>query len=119
MDDNLRKLTESWLLRGVETYRQPQWCPPVDVYQCRHGWLLKFELAGVRPEDIDVQTCGRELRVSGVRRDFCTHQGRAWSMEIAYNRFARAVELPCDLDGVEVRCEWRDGMLLVTLEPEG
>lgn len=118
MGDILRKLTDAWLLQGARSYQEPRWRPSVDIYRCGAGWLVKFELAGVRPEDIELQLRGRRLLVSGMRRDSCITQGKAWSMEIAYNRFERAVELPCDLDGVTIDSEYQDGMLLVTVKTE-
>jgi HSP20 family molecular chaperone IbpA len=34
-------------------------------------------------------------------------------MEIAYNRFERTIELPCDLARAQITVECRDGMLLL------
>jgi len=45
------------------------WAPAVDVYRVGEGWLLKFDLAGVRPEDIQLHAAGRKLTVSGRMRD--------------------------------------------------
>jgi HSP20 family protein len=36
-------------------------------------------------------------------------------MEIAYSRFERSVELPCNLDRADITTEYRDGMLLVRI----
>ena len=92
------------------------WRPAADVYHCPEGWLVKFDLAGVRPEDVEVSVRGRCLIVSGVRRDWiCQEELRCYSMEISYHRFQRAVELPCELDTVQVKTDYRFGMLLVRL----
>ena len=72
-----------------------RWQPPVDVYRSPRGWLLKFDLAGVRPEDVQVRIAGSRVTVSGVRRDWILEQGYSYhSMEISYNRFERVIELP-------------------------
>lgn len=93
--------------------------PPVDIYRTTGGWLLKFELAGVRPEEIEVRLDGARLTVRGVRRDQavfeCQH---AWSMEIVYNRFERSIMLPAAVERSQVSCDYRDGMLLVRIETE-
>jgi HSP20 family molecular chaperone IbpA len=34
-------------------------------------------------------------------------------MEIAYSRFERVLELPCDLGRAEIETTYRDGMLFV------
>jgi HSP20 family protein len=96
---------------------QQVWKPPVDVYRKCNGWLLKFDLAGVRPEDVRVRIGGSRLTVSGVRRDWVVEQGYSYhSMEISYNRFERSIELPGDLRGAEYSLEARDGLLLVRVD---
>ena len=90
------------------------WRPSADIYRTRMGWVIKMELAGVRPEDINVQANGSEIYVSGVRRDRFVEEGWShYSMEIAYSRFERAIELPCNLDRASVSVEYHEGLLLV------
>src|SRR5262249_32001761 len=50
--------------------RGEAWQPPADVYRTRGGWLVKLDLAGVRPEDVQVSVSGPLLTVRGMRRDF-------------------------------------------------
>lgn len=96
---------------------QAGWQPPVDVYRCRHGWVLKFDLAGIRPDDIQVRVQGQQLTVSGIRRDWRIHDWQeAHRMEIAYSRFERSVQLPESIDQAKVETDYRDGMFLVHLE---
>lgn len=96
------------------------WQPSADIYRTSSGWLVKFDLAGVRPDEIQVRLESRGLTVSGVRRDWsiaeCQH---SYSMEISYNRFQRTVKLPCEVEHARTSTEYRDGMLLVRLECEG
>ena len=90
------------------------WEPAADVYRTPLGWLVKFEMAGVRPEDIKLEAVGNTLTVSGVRRDRVREEGcRYYRMEIAYNRFERTLELPCEIGRGDVSTDYRDGMLLV------
>src|SRR5215475_13529597 len=90
------------------------WRPSADIYRTSEGWVVKLELAGVRPEDINVLTSGSELFVSGVRRDRFVEEGWShYSMEITYSRFERTIELPCNLDRASVSIEYQEGLLLV------
>ena len=45
------------------------WQPQVDIYRSRDGWVVKLELAGVRPQDVSITVHGSQLRVDGVRHD--------------------------------------------------
>ena len=93
------------------------WHPPVDIYRKGRDWLLKFDLAGVRAEDVRVRVGGSKVTVSGIRRDWVMELGYSYhSMEISYNRFERTIELPGDLSGAEYSLETKDGLLLVRVE---
>jgi HSP20 family protein len=92
------------------------WQPPVDIYRTPSGWLVKMDLAGVTPEDIQVRIEGSTLTVEGSRRDWLASAGlQHYSMEISYSRFSRSVTLPCVIQSARWEKEYRDGMLLVTL----
>jgi HSP20 family protein len=96
------------------------WQPLADVYRTRDGWLLKFDLAGVRPEDVRVIVHGRRVSVSGVRRDLMLEEGCSYySMEISYNRFERSLDMPADLEHARITLEARNGLLLVRMITEG
>ena len=93
-----------------------EWQPPVDIYQASWGWILKFELAGVRMDDIDVHVSKRTVTVSGIRRDYMVESGcNHYSMEITYSRFRRSVQMPEDLNGTRMRLDYRDGILFVRI----
>ncbi len=96
------------------------WQPAVDVYRDRDGWLVKVDLAGVAPQDIELSVRGHFITVAGVRRDLNVREGRqAFLMEIAYSRFERSVELPVELEALEIGSESHDGMLLVSIRRPG
>ena len=93
-----------------------EWHPPADVYRTKWGWIVKFDLAGVRLEDVQVHAGRRSVTISGVRRDYMVEEGcRYYSMEISYSRFQRTIELPGDLETARVRVDYRDGLLIVRI----
>src|SRR5438105_3854391 len=119
MARDMIRLVHSLFLPVAQRFRHPAWQPSVDVYQTRKGWLVKFDLAGVRPEDISLTAQGPRLTVQGTRRDCSTEEGCSfYRMEIAYSRFERSVELPFEPDPERITSEYRDGMLLVYMEGE-
>ena len=94
-----------------------KWRPAADVYRCAHGWLVKCELAGVTEQDIQLSTQGHYLVVQGCRRDLLVREGhKSHSMEIAYSRFERTIEIPIDVEQASMRTVFQDGMLLIYLE---
>jgi HSP20 family protein len=119
MAKDLVRLMHALFLPAALPCSEGSWCPAADVYRTRAGWLVKFDLAGVRPEDVTLEMQGGRMRLRGTRRD-CTIQEDChyYQMEIAYSNFERNLQLPCDLERADVSTEYRDGMLLVHITPE-
>ncbi len=120
MSRDLIRLMQSLFPSSLETPREGNWQPSVDVYQTKRGWLLKYDLAGVCPDEVKLLVQGRRLTLRGTRRDWVAEQQNCccYRMEISYNRFERTVELPCDLESKPMETEYRHGMLLVHIHTE-
>jgi HSP20 family protein len=117
MSRDLIRLMNALFLPGAEACQEALWRPNTDVARAPDGWLIKFELAGVRPEDIDLQVLGGRMTLRGVRRDPTPGERVYYQMEIAYSRFERSLELPFDLKRADITTDYRDGMLLVRVTP--
>jgi HSP20 family protein len=113
MSQDLIRLMNALFLPAVGGCNQGNWCPAVDIYRTYRGWLVKFELAGVKADDIDLSALGHRLTLRGVRRDLVSEECSYYRMEIDYSNFERSVELPCDLKRANITTDFRDGMLLV------
>jgi len=107
---------------GQGSYRRltgPLWEPAADVYRTPDGWKIKFDLAGVKPEDIEVLVADNKLVVRGVRRDsFITKEWSYYQLEITYSRFERILSIPCELGTAKIQSEYRDGWLVIHVESQ-
>ena len=102
------------------THPDEVWQPRADVYRTSDGWLVKFELAGVRPDEIRLVAQGTTLLVQGSRRDEHCYQGMGCHcLEIAYSRFQRTLELPGLSETAEIVTSYVNGMLLVRIKTGG
>lgn len=119
MPTDLIRLMQSLFPTMAEACRSALWQPAADVYRTRAGWLVKVELAGVRPEDIHLTVAGNRLNIQGSRRDWFVEEGCSYyRMEITYSQFERTLELPCNLDQAHITTECQHGLLLVRVETE-
>jgi len=92
------------------------WAPAADVYRTREGWLVKIDLAGVRPEEIEITLAGRVLVVAGCRRDTVLSETVAYhQLEITYSSFEKTLRFPCAIEGALVESDYRDGLLTLRL----
>ena len=99
--------------------RPDSWQPLADVYRTPDGWMIKGDLAGVRPEDVTISVQGSRLVIRGTRHDCTLDEGCChYRLEIAYSRFERAIELPDNVEHAQVTTEFREGMLLVRIRTE-
>lgn len=116
---SIRRRSTSLLLYTQVDGASPDsvWRPPTDVCRTAKGWLVKMELAGVKPDDVSIDIDGNALHIHGARRDYtCDEVLGHQNMEIAYQRFFRTVELPHRVDAMQISLDFRDGMLLLRVQ---
>ncbi|HYX30267.1 MAG TPA: Hsp20/alpha crystallin family protein [Pyrinomonadaceae bacterium] len=105
-----------------DRHRRPSgrlWCPAADVYRSSDGWIVKVDLAGVKPTDVDVIIDGDLLRISGSRRDGTCGEGIShYQLEITYSRFEKMIRFPRSIEHASIEREYRDGLLILRLREE-
>jgi HSP20 family protein len=90
------------------------WQPAADVYRTKDGWLIKIELAGVSPSEVQIRASGSRLIIAGQRRDaFATTGCECHSLEIVYSNFERCFDFPESIERARFSTECRDGILAV------
>ena len=105
-----------------DRHRRPSgrlWCPAADVYRTRDGWIVKVDLAGIKPGDIEITISGPLLRISGSRRDGICGEGVShYQLEITYSRFEKMVQFPRSIEHASIERDYRDGLLILQLHEE-
>ena len=105
-----------------DSHRRPSgrlWCPAADVYRSSDGWIVKVDLAGVKPTDVDVIIDGDLLRISGSRRDGTCGEGIShYQLEITYSRFEKMIRFPRSIEHASIERDYRDGLLILRLREE-
>ena len=102
-----------------DRHRRPSgrlWCPAADVYRSQDGWIVKVDLAGVKPADVEVIVDGDLLRISGSRRDGTCGEGIShYQLEITYSRFEKMIRFPRSIEHAAIDRDYRDGLLILQL----
>ena len=92
------------------------WSPPADVYRTRDGWLVKVDLAGVSPDELEITIEGPILSIKGTRSDTsCSETISYHQVEISYSRFEKTLRFPCPIEGAQIESDYQDGLLLLRL----
>jgi HSP20 family protein len=109
-DDSLRHTGgEDWALGG-------SWAPVVDIYEKDGNIILKAEIPGVDPKDVDIRVEDLVLTLKGERKfDNEVNRDNYHRVERTYGAFSRSFTLPTVVDVEKIKAEARDGVLRVIL----
>ena len=100
---------EDWALGG-------SWAPAVDIFENEGNLVLKAELPGIDPKDVDVRVENNVLTLHGERKfDSEVKREQYHRVERAYGSFGRSFSLPDDVSPAKVSAEFKDGVLTVHL----
>jgi len=104
-----RPAGDEWALGG-------SWAPVVDIYEHEGNIVLKAELPGIDPKDVQVGVENNVLTVRGERKfDSDVKREQYHRVERAYGTFTRSFTLPNVVDTDKIKAEYKDGVLRVTL----
>jgi HSP20 family protein len=94
--------------------RTDHWTPTMEAFHTFDDMVLRFEIAGVEPADIEVRVDGRVLYVGGTRRRAeQPPEELLMRDERTYGAFERNLALPEGTDPAGVRSTYRHGVLEV------
>lgn len=92
------------------------WAPAVDIYETPEDLVLKAELPGVNPNDLEVRVEDSTLYLKGQRKfESEVKEDNYHRIERAYGTFARTFALPNSIQSDKVSAEYKDGVLTLTL----
>ena len=120
---NFKREMERFFDRLAEPVGEPfelmsgDWVPKLDISETKDAMVLKAEMAGVDPKDIQVTLMGDLLTLKGEREKATEEkeEERYHRAERTYGTFLRSVRLPMAVDGSKVTATFKNGVLVVTL----
>ncbi|MGQ0811758.1 MAG: Hsp20/alpha crystallin family protein [Nitrospiraceae bacterium] len=97
---------------GKEMMTVADWTPSVDISENEAEYLIKAELPEVKKEDVKITLEDGVLTIHGERRQEKEEKGKKYHrVERSYGSFIRSFMLPDQVEGVEVKAEFKDGVL--------
>ncbi|MEG4917443.1 Hsp20/alpha crystallin family protein [Microcoleus sp. B7-D4] len=110
LDQVFNSLTET----QAET--EVTWKPAVELADAGDNFVLKAQLPGIEPKDIDVQVTREAVAISGEHRyEQKEEQSGYFRSEFRYGKFHRVLRLPAHIQNESVTAEYKDGILTLTL----
>ncbi len=116
------RLLESYVREPLSTLGGPfggqRGCaPPVDLAENPDEVVVRAEVPGVDPSEIEVTFSGGQLVLAGEKHDIIAGSGREfYHTESRFGRFRRTIPLPQAIDAENVEAEYLHGVLTIRLK---
>jgi HSP20 family protein len=92
------------------------WSPAIDVLHQDDDLVVRAELPGVRPEDVDITVQNGVLTISGKIEEEQEEERRGYLVrERRYGTFRRSLQLPQEVDEDQINARFENGVLEVTI----
>lgn len=103
-------------LEGLHTTENNAWTPAVDISEDEKRYLIRADLPGVDPKDIEVHLEGDELTLRGERNEDKEEKGQNWQRtERLRGEFYRRFRLPESADAENIEAKSDKGVLEISI----
>jgi len=90
--------------------------PTLESYYKEGKFVVKAELPGIDPKDVDISIVGNQLTIKGERKmEKDVREEDYLLMERSYGSFMRSITLPEGVDTTKVHATYRDGILDISM----
>ena len=91
-----------------------EWAPSADISETDKEFLVRAELPAVKKEDVRVTIDGQLLTIEGERKQEKEDKTEKYHrVESFHGTFSRSFSLPDNISTDGIRCESKDGVLVV------
>ena len=114
MDRPWDSFLEGRPMRRAEEGRE--WLPSLDVSETKNDLVIKAELPGMDPKDIDISLSNGLLTITGEKKQEKEEKDENYHLiERSYGSFTRSVRLPREVQSDKITASFKNGVLRVTL----
>ncbi len=111
-DDMSRMLDNFWDSKSPVT----GWNPDIDIAETDSNIIVKAEIPGVDPKDIDISVMDGTLTIKGEKKEEKEKKDESYHrVERSYGSFIRTIDLPAHVNIDEVEAKNHQGVLEIIL----
>lgn len=101
---------------GGDQLNAKGWTPAVDIYETDQNLVIKAELPGIDPKDLEVRVEDGTLYLKGERKYEREVKEESYHrVERSYGSFARTFSLPRTINTEDIKADYKDGILTLTM----
>ncbi|MDR7545519.1 MAG: Hsp20/alpha crystallin family protein [Armatimonadota bacterium] len=114
MRESMDRLFEDFFTRRPRQAGPLVWQPAVEVFETDNEVVVKAELPGIDPKNVEVNVTGEGLTIKGeAKTDHEEKRRNYYRRELRYGAFQRTIALPTEVKGEDARATFRHGILEV------
>ena len=100
----------------IDKVKETLWTPAIELQETETELLLKAQLPGIKPEDLDIQVSENAVFLSGEHQEETkTSEKGMFRSEFHYGKFKRVIPLPATINREQVKAEMVSGLLTLTM----
>jgi HSP20 family protein len=90
--------------------------PVLDLSETEDNLVIRAEIPGMDPEDMDISVTEDRLHIKGEMRRESVNKGDDYHrVERRYGSFSRDIQLPCRVMKEEVTATYKEGVLTIVM----
>jgi HSP20 family protein len=90
--------------------------PAFDIAEADEHFIVKADLPGIDPKNLDISLTGNVLIISGEKKEKREEKNERYhTIERQFGSFSRSFMLPADVKEEGIEAVYKDGVLRVTI----
>jgi HSP20 family protein len=99
--------------------KEGNWAPPVDIYENEKEVVVTAELPGIDNDCVNIKVVENILSIEGEKKPMYNNKEEIiYRLECPYGRFKRVFSLSNVIDKNNIKANFKDGVLKITLPKE-
>jgi len=117
MRRDMDRLWNSFFERGtLRSEEGGEWLPSLDVAETKNEIVVKAEVPGLEPKDIDISLSDGLLTINGEKKQEREEKEENYHLvERSYGSFARSIRLPNEVQSDKINASYKNGVLKIVL----
>ena len=93
-----------------------EWLPALNLAETNNEIVLKAEVPGMDPKDIDISLSDGTLTIKGEKKQEKEEKEEGYHLvERSYGSFTRTIELPREVQSDKINASYKNGVLKIVL----
>ncbi len=102
--------------RPTKIEEEGEFLPALDLAETDNELVVKCEVPGLEPKDIDISLSGGMLTIKGEKKQEREEKEADYHLvERSYGAFTRSIQLPKEVQGEKISASYKNGILKITL----